>query len=229
MREQLDHIIYTHIDDQHPDTMRFVRDCEAWFGRSVEVLQSPYKNVASAWRASGWRMAHNPSGHAPCTNYLKRRVRQEWEAENRWFCDFRYVWGLDSTEAKRADPLRETMRDIEHVFPLIDRGIGKAEAHAMLERAGIKRPAMYNLGYRNNNCVGCVKGGAGYWNKIRVDFPDVFAARAKMEREIGGTCLNGTYLDELDPEAGRDMGPVVPECGVMCELVDRKETDEKTP
>ena len=47
----------------------------------------------------------------------------------------------------------------------------------------------------------------------------VFAERAKMERETGGTCITGTWLDELDPAAGRDDGPVVEECGAMCELL----------
>ena len=58
------------------------------------------------------------------------------------------------------------------------------------ERLGIKRPIMYDLGYSNNNCIGCVKGGMGYWNKIREDFPEVFQARAKLEREIGRSCKN---------------------------------------
>lgn len=219
MRDKVDRIIYTHIDDQHPDTMRFVKDCEAWFGKPIEITQSPYKTVCNAWLSSGWRMAHNPSGHAPCTNYLKRRVRMEWEAENSWFNNLRYVWGMDVSEAKRCDRLRDGMPNYEHVFPLVENNISKEEAHAILRNAGIKRPAMYDLGYRNNNCVGCVKGGKGYWNKIRVDFPEVFSARAKMEREIGGTCINGTWLDELDPDAGRDQGPVLEECGVMCELL----------
>ena len=76
---------------------------------------------------------------------------------------------------------------------------------------------MYDLGHPNNNCIGCVKGGMGYWNKIRVDFPEVFERRAKMERDIGATCINGIYLDELDPDAGRNK-VVVADCGIMCEL-----------
>ena len=40
-----------------------------------------------------------------------------------------------------------------------------------------------------------------------------------MKREIGGTCINGAWLDELDPAAGRDDGPVVEECGAMCEVL----------
>ena len=87
----------------------------------------------------------------------------------------------------------------------------------MLEKLGIKRPTMYDLGYNNNNCIGCVKGGKGYWNKIRKDFPDVFAERAKLERLIGRSCINGCFLDELDPHSGK-VNDIVPECDVMCEL-----------
>lgn len=213
--DKIDEIIYTHIDDQHADTMRFVRDCESWFGKPVTVLQSQYRNVASAVRAAGGRGYINGPAGAACSRILKRRLRQEWEHKNGTL--FRYVWGFDATEAHRADRVREFMPGMDHLFPLVDQKITKAEAQRILKASGIKRPAMYDLGYQNNNCVGCVKGGMGYWNKIRVDFPDVFAARAKLEREVGASCLNGTYLDELDPDAGRRQGPIVDDCGLWCE------------
>ena len=59
----------------------------------------------------------------------------------------------------------------------------------MLWKAGIEIPAMSKMGYNNNNCIGCVKGGMGYWNKIRKDFPEVFAQMAQIERDVGATCL----------------------------------------
>jgi hypothetical protein len=89
VRNKVDKIIYTHIDDQHPDTMRFVKDCERWFGKPVEILQSPYKNVDNAVRL-GCGFINSPSG-AICTRYLKRRVRREWEIQNEFFNTFRYV------------------------------------------------------------------------------------------------------------------------------------------
>jgi hypothetical protein len=230
-RDQIDKIIYTHIDDQECDTLRFVKDCEKWFGKPIEILQSPYKNVESAWKASGARIPNWPGVFAPCTNLLKRRVRMQWECDNLWFNNIRYVWGMDVLETKprkggsasRVEGIINSMPDFEHMFPLAENNITKEEAHAILSNAGVKRPRMYDLGYRNNNCVGCVKGGKGYWNKIRIDFPELFAKRAKLEREIGGSCLNGTYLDELDPDAGRDEGPVVESCGIFCELMMSKE------
>lgn len=60
----------------------------------------------------------------------------------------------------------------------------------------------------------------GYWNKIRIDFPDVFIARAKMERDIGHTILhdaNGPiFLDELDPERGKMAEEIMNECDIFC-------------
>jgi len=214
--DQIDEVFYIHIDDQHPDTLRFVRECEAWFGKPITILQSPYKCVAHAVKGAGGRGYVNGPGGAACTRWLKKRVRKEWEQEHADLYPLRYVWGMDAGEAHRADRIRETMIEFDHSFPLIERGIGKAEAHEILRASGIKRPAMYELGYHNNNCVGCVKGGMGYWNKIRVDFPDVFAARAKLEREVGASCIKGTFLDELAPDAGRHEGPIVDECGILC-------------
>jgi hypothetical protein len=129
-----------------------------------------------------------------------------------------YVWGMDATEKHRAERILQTMPEHAHRFPLIEKRIGKQEAHEILRASGIRRPEMYELGYHNNNCVGCIKGGKGYWNKIRVDFPAVFEARAKLERWANASCINGVFLDELDPEAGRHEPPITDECGILCEL-----------
>jgi hypothetical protein len=99
----------------------------------------------------------------------------------------------------------------------------------MVSAAGIDLPAMYKLGYKNNNCIGCVKGQAGYWNKIRRDFPERFAEMARIEREVKRTICkkewveNGVrkrkriYLDELPEELGRYDVEELPECGILCE------------
>ena len=246
VRDKVDKILYQHIEDQHKDTLRFIKDCEMWFGKPIEIIQSPYKCVNNACRAMSY--INGPDG-AVCSRLLKRRCRKEWEIQNEWFNRFCYVWGMDIAESKpnltrkdklsRCDALRESMPNQEHLFPLVDKKITKEEAHGILRKAGIKRPAMYDLGYRNNNCIGCVKGGKGYWNKIRIDFPEVFKARSEMERLIGATCLKKKrerpdepaskdntvklYLDELDPKAGKDEEPVVEECGAMCELINKGE------
>lgn len=209
---QIDRIMYTHIDDQHPDSMRFVKDCEAWFGKPVEIWQSPLKSVDAACRYA--QFIASPQ-RAACTKRLKRQVRKKFEHEN--VGPMRIVWGLDRNEKDRAQRLIDGMPEFEHLFPLIDKNYRKATAHNVLKASGISRPAMYELGYHNNNCIGCVKGGAGYWNHIRVDFPEVFASRSKLERDIGHSIVKGSYLDELDPKAGRHGPPIVGDCGLFCE------------
>lgn len=102
----------------------------------------------------------------------------------------------------------------------IRRRIPKAECHAICAKIGLKRPVMYDMGYPNNNCIGCVKGGMGYWNRIRRDFPDVFERRARQEREIGHSCIRGVFLDELDPNRGNMMKEVMPSCGFACEALE---------
>ncbi len=213
--DEIDEIFYIHIDDQHEDTIRFVGDCERWFGKEIQRRQYHVTNVQDVFLMS----AGTGFGRfSPCTDRLKTRVRKALERENKGV-DLRYVWGMDYQEKDRAENLFDSMPKQDHLFPLIDRKLSKEQAHEILTASGIKRPAMYDLGYHNNNCVGCVKGGMGYWNKIRQDFPRVFQERAELERKLGGSYIKDTYLDELDPEAGRHAGPIVGDCGILCELM----------
>jgi len=213
----VDEIIYIDIEDHHPDSMRFVMDCEKWFGKSIQILQSPYRCVENAVLSAGGRGYINGPSGAACTRFLKRRVRREWEIEQR--DKLQYIWGLDIDEKHRVERLELAMPDQTHIFPLIEKEMIKSDAHKILSASGIKRPKMYDLGYNNNNCIGCVKGGMGYWNKIRIDFPDVFNNRAKLERRVKATCIKGVYLDELSPDRGRHTKPICDDCGIFCEII----------
>jgi hypothetical protein len=148
---------------------------------------------------------------------LKKQVRKAWEQEH-MTDDLTYVWGMDRDEKNRADRIIQGFPQFKHEFPLIDKGLTKDDAHGICRQLGIKRPAMYDMGYNNNNCIGCVKGGAGYWNKIRQDFPKVFEARSRMERNIGHSILKGCFLDELQPDKGRMSEEVMDECSILCQL-----------
>jgi 3'-phosphoadenosine 5'-phosphosulfate sulfotransferase (PAPS reductase)/FAD synthetase len=211
-RESIDKFLYIHIDDQHGDTMRFLKYCEKKLEAPIEILQSRYRSVGNVIQQ--FQFINGAYG-AKCTEVLKKRVRKEWEHGKD---NLTYIWGYDCSERHRAERLVETMPQYNHVFPLIDRNLTKGDVHGMLREMRIKRPAMYDLGYRNNNCIGCVKGGMGYWNKIRRDFPEVFAERARQEREVGHTCIKGIYLDELDPDRGNFDDEVMEDCGILCQL-----------
>lgn len=215
MRDKIDKYIYIHIDDQEEDSLRFIKDCEKLLGKEVEILKSPYGSVENACRAMGY--IKFGKGYAHCTNVLKKRIRKEWEYEHRDY-DITYVWGFDVNEKHRAENLIETMIEFKHIFPMIERGLTKADGHGMGARLGVKRPRMYDMGYNNNNCIGCVKGGMGYWNKIRIDFPEVFESRAKLERELDSRILKECFLDELDPNRGRMSEELMEDCSIFCML-----------
>lgn len=220
VRDTVDKWIYIDVKDQHPDSIRFIHDCEQLLGKQIEFLRSEkYEDVADVIRKM--RMINTPYG-APCTGMLKKAVRKKWENEQyqQGITDLCYVWGMDYSEKRRADSIRKNFPEFEHEFPLIDKMLSKEDCHALAQRLGLKRPYMYDLGYSNNNCVGCVKGGAGYWNKIRKDFPDVFQARAALEREMGHSCMNGVFLDELKPDAGRMSEEIMQDCSIMCYLAE---------
>ena len=214
LSKNVDKYIYIDIENQHPDSMRFIKDCEKALGQPVQILKSPYGNVENVIKQ--FRYINGAYG-AKCTQILKKRVRKEWEYEHRDY-DITYVWGFDIEEKKRAERLNESMPEFKHEYPLIERMLTKQDAHAILERLGVKRPVMYDMGYQNNNCIGCVKGGMGYWNKIRKDFPDVFDRMAKLEREVGHSCISGIYLDELAPDRGNMSEEIIQDCGIMCYL-----------
>lgn len=211
----VDEFIYIDIENQHPDSMRFIKDCEKALGKPIQTLKSNYGSTQNVIKQ--FRFINGIHG-AKCTEILKKRVRKEWEYEHREY-DITYVWGFDFKEKNRADRLLETMPNFNHEFPLIDKMLSKQDVHGMFERLfDFPRPKMYDLGYSNNNCIGCVKGGMGYWNKIRVDFPEVFDRMAKLEREVGHSCINGVYLDELEPDRGRMEDEIMPDCSIMCHL-----------
>ena len=212
MRDEIDRVVFIDVANQHPDTYRFLADCESVLGMEIDII-CDFKFGASVDEVIERKRYINGVAGAPCTLELKKRVRQEWE---RQFAEpITYVWGFDADERARADRLEAGMVEFSHRFPLIERGLTKKDVHAICAELGIKRPAMYDMGYPNNNCIGCVKGGMGYWNAIRRDFPDVFERRARQEREIGHSCIKGVFLDELEPNRGR-MDEVMPECSFAC-------------
>lgn len=212
-------LVYTDPGSEHPDNQRFIRACEEWFGKEVQRLRSA--RYADTWQVWGERRFLNSPRGALCTTELKKMVRQEFQR-----ADDIQVFGYTVEEQHRADRFREQNPEVDLRTPLIERGLTKDDCLALIDRAGIELPVMYRLGYRNNNCIGCVKGGMGYWNKIRVDFPDVFASRARLEREIGASCIKGVYLDELAPDAGRHEPPIADDCGIMCELQALKPSEQ---
>lgn len=206
---------------EHDDNERFRADCAAWFDHAIVMLKS--EKYADPWDVfARERYLVGPSG-AKCTAELKKKVRHAFERPT----DLQvFGYTADPRDAKRAARFLDQNPGVDMRAPLVERGITKADCLALLERAGIELPAMYRLGYANNNCIGCVKGGMGYWNKVRVDFPEAFARMAAQERDLGHTVLRSggepLYLDELDPDRGDYKGETPSDCSLDCQMVENE-------
>lgn len=211
-------VAYTEILQEHPDNKRFLAECATWFGQPIEVLRNSNYGGDIYEVFLRTRYLVGPTG-AACTRLLKKGVRHAFELPGD-----RQVFGFTAEEQERYEDFRENNATVDVAVPLIDHQLSKADCLGLLADAGIEIPTMYKLGYKNNNCIGCVKGGAGYWNKIRVDFPAVFEKMAIVEEMLGRT-INVTRvggerkritLRELEPDAGRyeDEGDI--SCGVVC-------------
>lgn len=209
-------IYFCETNQHHEDNIRFIKDCENWYGQKIHILTNmkwqSVENVLDHGYING------PTG-AHCTKVLKKDVRiaiEKMVAFDAQVFGFEY----EPKQIKRGQRFVEQYPASKAVFPLIEAKVNKAMAMQMLVDAGIELPAMYRLGYSNANCVGCVKGGMGYWNKIRQDFPEIFERTARLERKAGHSCIKGKFLDELDPKAGRFEKIELPECGIYCEVED---------
>lgn len=204
-------IYFIETGQEHPDSMRFLHDCERWFDHEIKIVRSSH--YSSAWDVwENTKFLNGPTG-ARCTLELKKKVR--WSIEDELGTWSSQVFGFDATERKRAVRFTEQYPKAKAVYPLINHCLTKSECMAILKSAGIEIPAMYSLGFPNNNCIGCVKGGMGYWNLVRKEFPDTFNRMAKLERTIGHSCINGTYLDELPENLGK-LPVIVPSCSLFC-------------
>jgi hypothetical protein len=217
----LDLIIYTHVNDQDIDSLRFLHDCEQALNKKILLLQDTRYNASVDYVCRSYGLIRLPSGFAVCTRELKRRVREEFE-KTIDLDNTTYVWGFNCTEKDRITANRGYSLAKENEYPLLDKLIDKKSSHAICAKLGIKRPRMYDMGYQNNNCKGCIKGGMGYWNRIRRDFPDTFRSRAKLERDVGYSILKDDnskiFLDELDPKRGRFEDDIPQYCDLFCML-----------
>lgn len=206
-------IAYTEVIEEHSDNKRFLTDCEQWFGRKILILGND-KYERSIYKVFEKQFIKTPKG-SPCTRTLKKSVRQKFEQVTD-----RQVFGYTAEEQARLDRFIDANNDVDIWTPLIDKGLGKEDCLAMLKNAGIELPMMYKLGYHNNNCIGCVKGGMGYLNKIKIDFPQQFDKMAKLERFKNQKVFKDRFLDELKPTDGNYPQEPNIECSIFCQMAE---------
>ena len=222
-------VVNAYIEEEHPDNRRFSADCETWFGVPIINLRDT-KYDASAikvFETVGYIKGHRG---AACTTRIKRGLLDKWKEPGDIM-----VLGFTAEEQERADDFRERNPDKDVLFPLIERGLTKQDCKAMCERAGLTLPIMYLLGYDNANCIGCVKGGLGYFRAVREDFPAQFERLAQAEDKVAALHGENAYIlrHRSGPLAGQRFplrelpagkahrGEPLPSCGLFCEAAEQ--------
>lgn len=215
-------IVNNPVKEEDPDNQRFLKDVEKWLGYPItQAINPKYPNASCVEVWDDRSFMSGPEG-APCTSELKKKARKHWEKTNT--CDW-VVLGFTSEEVGRFDRFVNNERNT--VLPiLIEANLSKADCFNIIMEAGLVLPKIYNRGYPNANCLGCVKATSPtYWNHVREQDPEVFEERAKQSRKIGARLVRvkgeRIFLDELDPKAkGRSMKGLDFECGIYCKTDD---------
>jgi hypothetical protein len=211
-------IVNNPIIEEHPDNRRFLADVEHWLGVKIELAKNSKYPECSCVEV--WEHKHYMAGveGAPCTLKLKKHARVQWEERNNptW-----HVMGYTFDEQQRSKNFY--LRERSNLLPvLIEEKITKSDCFRIIKQAGLKLPAIYDLGFPNANCIGCVKAGSPtYWNHVRRTFHEIFEQRAEQSRRIGAKLVKvkgkRIFLDELDPEAkGRPLKSMNMSCSVFC-------------
>jgi hypothetical protein len=208
-------LYYMVIDSAHEDNERFIQDCEKWYGKKINRIQSEkYKDQFDVIEKIKYVNGVNGS---PCTLHLKKNVRYKIESEIDYDGQI-FGFEFEKKEVNRAIRFSQQYPQAKPLYPLIDRKMSKSQCAELLLMNGIKLPKMYELGFHNNNCIGCVKGGKGYWNHIRKHFPETFEKMSELEQKVGATCIKNKFLKDLKPNEGKHEPPIVPDCGTFCEI-----------
>ena len=210
-------IVYNPVVNEHPDNFRFLEDVEKWLGQKIlRAINPDFPTCDIVDVFDKRKYISGPKG-APCTMLLKKEARYQFEKNNKidW-----HVLGFTIEEWQRQKRFNTFERG--NTIPvLITKLLTKEDCFKILEKAGIKRPEIYDIGFPNANCIGCVKSQSPtYWNLVREKFPQIFEQRAEQSRRIGAKLVKRKgkriFLDELLPT---DKGGKIKsyDCNIFCD------------
>lgn len=176
--------VFADVNGEDEDNYRFLREIHDLIGGELVTLDNDGKTIWDVFRDK--RFLGN-SRVDLCSRILKREVILHWLTENCDPLNTVVILGIDWTEAhrfKRAKA-RWAADGWEIVAPLCALSYDKGHAEAWLERAEIRRPRLYDMGFGHANCGGgCVKAGIGQFKHLLRVMPDRYAEWETHEQEL---------------------------------------------
>lgn len=213
------------IRSEHPDNIRFKGAVQQWIDHDIITIgSSKYDTVDDVFEQTKYMAG---IGGARCTVEMKKVPRFAFQLP-----DDIHIFGYTAEELTRIRRFEQGNPELLTRWILLEAGLTKQDCKEYVQDAGIELPTMYTLGFKNNNCIGCVKAtSAKYWNDIRLYFPDVFERRAKQSRELGVRLarahntegkLQRVFLDALPTT---ELGGAVEDISCGPECADNDGTD----
>jgi 3'-phosphoadenosine 5'-phosphosulfate sulfotransferase (PAPS reductase)/FAD synthetase len=209
-------IVNTPIQQEHHDNQRFLQDIQQKLQHPILTAinpEYPHGSITEIFDQIGLMKNRE---FAPCTHYLKVQSRFHFEKTHK--IDY-HVMGFTVDEWERQKKF--SMMERKSLPVLVSQLTTKKECFDIISKWGVQLPEMYKLGFKNSNCMGCVKASSpAYWNMIRKYFPDVFEQRVQQSRKHGCKLVvlkqKRIFLDELPNDAlGGKLGEW--ECGLFCD------------
>lgn len=201
------------MSSEHPDNHRFLLDVQEWIGVEIKILKST--RFGSVDEVFEKRRIMSTINGAPCTVEMKKKVRFDFQGPTDT-----HIFGMTIEEERRIKQFSANNFELSLHWILLENRVSKKDCLRAIVDAGIEIPKMYKLGYKNNNCIGCVKATSpAYWNMVRRDFPEIFNKRVEQSRRLGSRLVKidgeRRFLHELELLDNRENGEDL-SCGPQC-------------
>lgn len=171
------------------DTSMEDEDLYRFLGEAAENVGAPLVKVADG--RTPWQVFRDGRfiGNTRvdlCSRVLKRELLDKWRDENCDPSDTTIYVGIDIIEAHRLNRIRERTAPWTYDAPLLWKPeLIRCEVFDWLDREGIRRPRLYELGFHHNNCGGfCVKSGHGQFARLLETMPERFEFHEKQEQSL---------------------------------------------
>lgn len=176
--------VFADVNGEHPDNYRFLKEITQEIGAPLVTLDNNDQTIWDVFKSN--RFLGNTRVDL-CSRILKREPILRYLNEHHDPTWTTVVLGIDWTEEHRF--IRAKARWAESGWtaaaPLCDRAHDKSDAEKWLKEIGIRRPALYDLGFPHANCGGgCVKAGIKHFSHMLKVLPESYRDWENREQEM---------------------------------------------
>lgn len=123
---------------------------------------------------------------AQCSHLLKQKVSREWIDRHYTPEDVTLYVGIDWTEIHRLPSIVKHWQPYTIKAPMTKQPyLDKTDMFRELQKVGIKKPRLYEMGFSHNNCGGfCVRAGQGHFINLLKQKRDLYLYHEGKEQEM---------------------------------------------